>query len=168
MEAKGTGVNKYTYWVCNCPAENKWSALPNLLPSDVNIARQIKFHFSGDLDRRIITNPFFKEKERNLLRAQIARITASTTLLPKGVKKVIIEGEGDEAVETREVEPVMVEDAEGNSFPFIPQFSAMKQAANWVHHEPNILKCNKTVHAEVAAPEGEEWDDARLVEEKKK
>ena len=168
MEAKGTGVNKYTYWVCNCPSENKWTVLPNLLPGDISIARQIKFHFSGDLDRRIITNPFFKEKENKLLRAQIARISASTTLLPKGVKKVVVEGEGDEAVETREVEAVMVEDKDGNSFPFIPRFADMKNASSWVHHEANILRNNKTVHAEVVAPEGEEWDDARLAEEKKK
>jgi radial spoke head protein 4A len=41
--------------------------------------------FTGDLERDIITNPFFKAKEKNYLRAQIARISHATTLTPKGL-----------------------------------------------------------------------------------
>ena len=32
MEARGTGVNEYVYWVCNCPASNEWKVLPDLTP----------------------------------------------------------------------------------------------------------------------------------------
>jgi hypothetical protein len=38
----------------------------------------------------------------------------------------------------------------------------------WVHYNKNILRTNKCTHVEVAAPEGEDWDEARLAEEKKK
>ena len=38
MEAKGTGVNKYTYWVANGPLE-PWNVLPDLKPQDIINAR---------------------------------------------------------------------------------------------------------------------------------
>lgn len=87
-EPRGQGINQYAYWVCNSPDENKWTALPDLTPEDIDIARKVKFHFSGDLERRIITNPFLHNREKFLLRAQIARITLSTTLVPKGMMKL--------------------------------------------------------------------------------
>jgi hypothetical protein len=40
--------------------------------------------FTGDLNRAIYTNPYFFGKEKHYLRAQIARISHSTTLCPKG------------------------------------------------------------------------------------
>jgi len=69
IEPRGVGVNEFAYWVCSSPEENKWTALPDLTPQDIAIARQVKFHFSGDLERRIITNPFFHKREKHLLRA---------------------------------------------------------------------------------------------------
>ena len=68
-EQKGSGVNENIYWACNSPIDNQWSKLPDLVPGDIAIARQIKFSFSGDLHRRIITNPFFHKSESYLLRA---------------------------------------------------------------------------------------------------
>jgi len=32
MELRGQGVNEFAYWVCNCPSDNKWSLLPDLVP----------------------------------------------------------------------------------------------------------------------------------------
>jgi radial spoke head protein 4A len=69
MEPRGSGVNEFAYWVCNSPDENKWTALPDLVPADIAIARQIKFSFSGDLERRIFTNPYFHKREKHFLRA---------------------------------------------------------------------------------------------------
>jgi hypothetical protein len=45
--------------------------------------------FSGDLERRIITNPFFHKREKHLLRAQIARISFSTSIVPKGLFRLV-------------------------------------------------------------------------------
>jgi hypothetical protein len=60
IEARGApGVNQFTYWACNCPSENKWTALPDLCPADIAAARSVKVSFSGDLERKIVTNPFF-------------------------------------------------------------------------------------------------------------
>jgi radial spoke head protein 4A len=44
--------------------------------------------FTGDLNRSIITNPFFVKDEKFYLRAQIARISQSTSLVPKGVYRL--------------------------------------------------------------------------------
>ena len=42
FEDRGTGVNKYVYWACNNPLE-EWVQLPDLKPTDIIQARQIKF-----------------------------------------------------------------------------------------------------------------------------
>jgi len=34
-EPRGAGVNEFAYWVCNSTDENKWTALPDLLPADI-------------------------------------------------------------------------------------------------------------------------------------
>jgi radial spoke head protein 4A len=61
------------YWVTN-NVLNSWTKLPDLNPSDIKAARKIKVLFSGNLDRKIQTNPFFFGLEKHYLRAQIARI----------------------------------------------------------------------------------------------
>lgn len=68
QEARGTGVNKFVYWVTDSVLE-KWTKLPDLTPGDIKAARQIKVLLTGDLERPIFTNPFFFGKEKNYLRA---------------------------------------------------------------------------------------------------
>lgn len=58
MEPRGTGINKNVYWVTNSPLD-QWIILPDLKPSDIINARSIKYLFSGDVDAKIYTNPFF-------------------------------------------------------------------------------------------------------------
>lgn len=150
QEPRGEGVNSFAYWVCNCPSENKWTALPDLLPADIKIARQVKFHFSGDLERRIITNPFLHKREKYLLRAQIARISHSTTLMPNGIKKV----DEENASEIVDVEPV--DDQE----PFVPKIKDQSQLVNWRHASKSILNaCNTKLVISEEPPEGVEPED---------
>jgi len=80
-------------------------------------------YFSGDLEKKIITNPFFFKREKNFLRAQISRISFSTTLAPKGVFK------------TNEENPKEIEDnvPEGGSVQ-IPSTLAMGKSEMWIHH----------------------------------
>jgi radial spoke head protein 4A len=47
----------------------------------INISRNIKYIFTGDLNNHI-KSIFFDGKERDLLRAQIARISHGTILSP--------------------------------------------------------------------------------------
>lgn len=68
MEAKGTGVNKFTYWVTNSPID-EWKMLPDLKPQDIINARTIKYAISGNCDAKIYTNPFYFDTEKTYLRA---------------------------------------------------------------------------------------------------
>lgn len=68
FEARGSGVNKFVYWVCNSPLQ-QWTQLPDLFPKDIRAAKCTKVSFTGDLERQIITNPFFFGKEKHFLRA---------------------------------------------------------------------------------------------------
>ena len=93
FEPRGGGVNKYCYWVNDNPVKGSWVKLPDISPDEIKASRLIKVSFTGDLDRKIFTNPFFLGSEKIYLRAQIARISHSTTLVAAGVWKV---GEPDD------------------------------------------------------------------------
>jgi hypothetical protein len=85
IEPRGSeGINKFAYWVSNSPA-GPWIVLPDLTVEDLRASKSVKVGFSGDLDRKIVTNPFYFKTEKELLRSTIARISFSTTLIPKGV-----------------------------------------------------------------------------------
>ena len=68
FEARGSGVNANVYWVSDSSL-GQWTQLPDLAPTDIDAARKIKVKFTGDLEREIITNPFFFGKEKHYLRA---------------------------------------------------------------------------------------------------
>lgn len=136
FEQRGTGVNKFVYWACNNPLQ-AWSQLPDLPPKGIEAARSIKFSFSGDLERKIITNPFFFGTERNYLRAQIARIAHSTNIVPKGLYKLVEDNDREIEDNTPEEGPVK-----------IPSTHEMASPSNWVHYSQNILKANRLTHLE--------------------
>ena len=46
-----------------------WTELPLVTPDQIKAARSIKYMFTGDLEKQVVTNPFFPGKEKNLLRA---------------------------------------------------------------------------------------------------
>lgn len=62
-----------------------WIQLPDTTPQHLNAARLIKHVCTGHLNASIDSNPPFPGKERHFLRAQIARITHATTIIPKGL-----------------------------------------------------------------------------------
>ncbi len=148
FEPKGTGVNVYTYFVAR-DSMSEWTRLPDISPQQVLAARQIRVLFSGDLERFIYTNPHFKfRQEKFYLRAQIARITQSTVLIPKGVQRTVEDND-------RETE----DNADDDGNIKIPSTLEMARAENWVHKNLNILKNCRTAHADPEEPEGaEDWD----------
>lgn len=58
IEPKGSGVNKYSYYVSHSSVDS-WKKLPDLSPNDIKASRAIKVLFTGNLERYIHTNPFF-------------------------------------------------------------------------------------------------------------
>ena len=66
VEARGTGVNKMNYWVTT-DLSDEWTELPLVLPQQIITARKIKYVFTGDLKKNILTNPKFNGTEAHLV-----------------------------------------------------------------------------------------------------
>ena len=65
-------------------AGDPWVKLPHVKPAQIVAARAVKKLLTGRLDAPIITFPPFPGNESNYLRAQIARISATTHISPSG------------------------------------------------------------------------------------
>jgi radial spoke head protein 4A len=141
FEARGTGVNKLVYWVTE-DVLSDWVQLPDAAPHHINQSRFIKHMFTGDLNAPIDTNPPFLGKERHLLRAQIARISHSTTIIPKDMYKPQEENDRD------------IEYNEEFGFPSTGELTSFE---NWSHLHPIILNsANRTSHyVDLSIPEEE-------------
>uniref|UniRef100_A0A1B6CW71 Radial spoke head protein 4 homolog A n=1 Tax=Clastoptera arizonana TaxID=38151 RepID=A0A1B6CW71_9HEMI len=108
-EKFGEGVNKKVFFVCSDPGA-EWTELPMATPQEICIARQLKIYFTGNLDAEIDSYPMFPGKEMNYLRAQIARISASTQISPLGFYSFKIRNEEEEEEEEEEDEEVEEEE----------------------------------------------------------
>lgn len=128
IEPRGNanGVNKFAYWVTDS-VTGKWIELPDITPPAILLARQIKHIFTGNLEADVITNPFFPWKEKVLLRAQIARITQSTTLTPDGLWKK----------QEDNVREIAERSEEEKKF---PTFEKLTKLDSWCHYVPAILQ----------------------------
>ncbi|KAJ8673835.1 hypothetical protein QAD02_005097 [Eretmocerus hayati] len=73
-EKLGSGTNEKVYFVCSSPGLNDWVELPEVTPQQIVVARQVVHLFTGDPEAEIHTFPPFPGREKNYLRAQIARI----------------------------------------------------------------------------------------------
>lgn len=113
----------------NDVVSSKWIKLPDLKPSQIKASRSIRVQFSGDLERKIYTNPFFYGQEKNYLRAQIARIAHSTAVFPHCMWKVNEDND-------REIEENTNADGEAIGFPKVNQLASAKE---WGHATNNIL-----------------------------
>lgn len=135
MEAPGQGANTCKYFVTSDLCE-EWVELPDVKAGDIVQARMIKKIFTGRLDAKVITHPYFPGTEARLLRAQIARITADTTLSIAGFLKPDEEGEG-----------AIQENPEFQA----PPPNGLLKLENWSHMEPCILRTGRTTHREEPA-----------------
>lgn len=138
--------------MCNSPASGEWTALPDLTPEDIRAARNTKASFTGDLERKIITNPFFFKQEKHYLRAQIARISHSTRLAPG--KRFRFQEESTEDIEENTPE-------EGDIVPQTTQ--EMSNKASWVHYARSILNNCRVTHLEPEQEDGDEEDPEALL-----
>ena len=151
MEARGSGVNQFVYWVTH-DGFSDWKQLPDLTPRDLKASRLIKVLFTGDLERKIITNPYFNGREKHYLRAQIARIHHGTTLVPFGLFK------------TTEDDPKEIEGNEGDEEnKYVPQTETQSSLLNWCHYPKGILKNWRTSHMEPEVPEGVDIEPEELL-----
>ena len=83
--SKYGSVNEYVYYVSSDEERTSWVRLPDALPAQIVAASKINKLFTGDLSAPVNAHPAFPGEERHYLRAQIARISHSTTAAPKDV-----------------------------------------------------------------------------------
>ncbi|CAK9808035.1 Radial spoke head protein 4 homolog A [Anthophora plagiata] len=143
-ERIGTGVNVKVYFVCNEPGLDKWIELPPVTPQQIVIARQIVRYCTGNLDTPLYTFPPFPGTEKNYLRAQIARISATTQVSPIGF--FTFGGGGDEEeelMEEMEEGGVLAENVHYDPLPLKDLIDP--SMVNWCHHAPYILKQGRIV-----------------------
>ncbi|XP_015110699.1 radial spoke head protein 4 homolog A [Diachasma alloeum] len=148
-EVIGTGVNKKVYFVCNSPGYDCWVELPPVTPEQIIISRKILRHFTGCLETPIHTFPAFPGNEKNYLRAQIARITATTSVSPIGYFTF---GKGEEQNGEEEEEEEEEEDENGGDISVNSHYDPLPtkeltdpSLSNWCHHVDYILEQGRTV-----------------------
>lgn len=159
-EDKGTGANKYTYFVTNRPGQT-WTKLPTVTPVQIHTARKIRKFFTGQLDRPIVSYPPFQGTEMNYLRAQIARISAGTQISPANFYTFDEEEEADEDdgakdhyIENQEYEPIPVKEL------------ADPRGVNWTHHVQYILPQGRCSFVNPNQKSEEDFEDEEEEEDK--
>lgn len=136
-ERRGEGINKLVYWVNDNLLED-WIQLPDATPQQIQAVRQIKHICTGNLNASIDSNPPFPGKERHFLRAQIARITHATSIIPKGLLEIDEESGKEKYAEEFNV----------------PGTEELKALEVWGHQHPIILKSGRVTQAiDPATPE---------------
>ncbi|EGD80968.1 hypothetical protein PTSG_01550 [Salpingoeca rosetta] len=131
-EEYGAGTNKKVYFVCNEPGQ-EWHLLPNVKPKHISVCRQIRKRFTGRLDAPVVAYPPFAGTEMELLRAQIARITAGTHVSPVGY--FTFDEEEDDGDDEARDNFIVDEEFEGKSLAELLE----ADLSGWVHHAPYIL-----------------------------
>ena len=154
IEPRGSGVNQFVYWVAPDSLAD-WKQLPDISPAYLKASRLIKVSFTGDLERKIITNPFFHGKEKHYLRAQIARIHHGTTLVPKGLY----------CTQEADVNDIERNDPDDEENKYVPQTENQLSLKNWCHYPKGILKNCRTGHTEPEVPEGEDIEPEELLKQ---
>jgi radial spoke head protein 4A len=151
-EPQGSGPNAFTFWVTTS-LTGTWEKLPHIKPKHIIAARKIKKILTGDISSKVITHPHFPGTEKELLRAQIARITADTVLCISGFVTTNEDGEVTD-------NPEFVS----------PTADELAKPEGWTHERAHILKTGKTIHKEIPEEGGEglEPDEQKKIDALKK
>ena len=150
---KEDGFNRNVFFVTNNLCE-KWVELPDVKPKQIILSRQIKYMFTGNLNRKIHSNPDFNGEERHLLRCMLGRIYHGAKLVPS-------------------INHYTIEDQEA-PYKMLTPAEKPKKFTNeilcdlkyWIHYPPGVLKCGRVSHIIDDAPEGIEPEDykKRIIE----
>lgn len=137
------GVNRYMYYVTSNLSNKEWVELDDVKPTHLIAARKITYTFTGDLNKKIITNPHFPGLEKDLLRCQIARISHTTSIIPlssgANAQWKVNADNKREMEKNEEAKPVSIHDC--------------LNIKNWVHFNVGLLNEGRTVHMEREPPE---------------
>lgn len=142
MEKRGdeNGVNKNAFFVTN-DLTTDWVELPDIKPSQLKAARNIRYVFTGNLNRIIITNPHFAGTEKEYLRCQIARISHGANIIPSTNHYKIADPD----------QPFRPLEKNDEAKPL--KINELLNLKNWIHFLPGILKEGRISHY-IEVPEG--------------
>ena len=129
-EHSGVGINALSFWVTNDLMED-WTELPVIGPEHLCVAFETKAMLTGNLNAPIQTYPPFPGKEKHFLKAQIIRITFSSTLVPGGSYKLMEENDRDVTLDPDFAWPGREE---------------LYTNEKWVHQHPQVLKSGRVTH----------------------
>lgn len=153
-EIEGTGINTNLFYVSTNLLDFKsWTKLPLITSKQMRQSREMKYIFSGDLEKIIVSSPVFDGLEKHLLKAQIVRIENGTSLIPKGVFVIKKEDEEEEIDLTSFLEIEKEEEPKKKNLDFFWDLN------NWVHFSPNILMQGRIIHQELKYPEDDETEE---------
>eukprot|EP00919_Chromeraceae_sp_WS-2016_P048463 GHVR01114810.1.p1 GENE.GHVR01114810.1~~GHVR01114810.1.p1 ORF type:complete len:454 (+),score=112.29 GHVR01114810.1:17-1378(+) len=141
-DPRGTGSNRFVYWVTNTPS-SPWVMLPDVSAEEIVHARRLKRILTGVLTTPVTTHPFFPGTEKQLLRSLLAIITSETHVCPRGYFQQPQDTE----------DPIAIEKV-GQWV--TPASSQLKHLYNWTHCREYILYNGRTTYQEVDAEENEE------------
>jgi|Transcript_44378 radial spoke head protein 4A len=188
-EARGTGTNKFVYYVATSVDLTVWAELPDVRPEWILAARRICKFFTGDLEAPVTAHPPFPGVEKHFLRAQIARITHGTVIAPRLIFSLTEppeEEEEDEEGGPKKPKPYTVaapeeipeiqateapdpEDEEAVKFKTWTEGymdDALMKLENWVHIQPALTQSQG--RASLFKPEEEEEEAGEEEEEVEK
>jgi radial spoke head protein 4A len=114
-----------------------WTELPDVKPSQIRAARKIRYVFTGDLTRKIVTNPHFPGDEKELLRCQISRIYHGTKVEPSVNHWVVPDAENP-------FKPLEKNSDESKVKPM--KLNELLSMSNWIHFPPVILNQGRVSH----------------------
>jgi hypothetical protein len=149
-EDRGKGINSHVYWVTD-DLLSDWIQLPDSEPKYIIAARQIKYIVTGNLNAELNTNPKFPGKERHFLRAQIARISHNTTIVPKDY--FVPNADNEREVDINEEFAA-------------PSATDLNSLESWAHSYQNILLAGRAEHELPNVPEEERDEAVAALEEK--
>ncbi|KAJ3222575.1 Radial spoke head protein 4 A [Clydaea vesicula] len=150
-----SGNNKYVYYTAS-HAGGEFTRLPDVIPEKLQISRKIRKFFSGNLNKFVNSYPAFNSNEAQLLRCQIARISAATVVSPTGYYTFDPDEEGDDSDHVATI--LINNEYEGATN------ENLLNTSNWVHHVPYILPQGRITWEDPFASlknneEGEEEDE---------
>ena len=150
---KEDGINQFVYYVTNDLTQD-WVELPDIKPSQLKASRLIRYTFTGNLEKPLYTNPYFKGKEKDYLRCQLSRIYHGTKLVPS-------------------LNHYNIEDPENPYKAFVPaekpkhfKHDDLINIKNWIHYPPSILKQGRVSHF-IEPPEDADPEEFRKKEMEK-
>jgi len=145
-EDPGKGANEFVYFVTtNIEGNGEWRQLGDVTAEQIKASRRIHRLFTGDLNAKVGGRVHFAWSEAELLRAQIARISAATVLAPS---EFYVRPEEDD-----EEDPFAMERNEE----FAPNEDGGVAVDAWVHSRGHLRLEGRV--AKWIAPEKEDEDD---------